>query len=54
MLRIDGILLCTRQRIGLQGHQRDNIDFAYDEGNFIAVLRLLAKSNNIIKESNIA
>ena len=40
---VECVLLCARQRIALQGHQQDNIDFAYpatrNEGNFIAILK---------------
>ena len=51
---VDAVLTCARQRIALQGHMQDKIDFnsppLLNEGNFIALLRLLAKNNTILKE----
>ena len=41
-------------RIALQGHQQDKIEFAspprHNEGNFISILRLLSKCNSDLKE----
>ena len=51
---VEGVLLCARQRIALQAHQQDRIDFALpairNEGNFIVVLRLLAKNKPMLHE----
>ena len=44
----EAVITCARQRIPLQGHKKDKIDFdsppLNNEGNFIAVLRPLAKN----------
>ena len=43
------LLTCAKQRIALEGQNQDKINFAriatHNEGNCIAILRLLAKSN---------
>ena len=43
----------SKQLIALQGNHQDKIDFTQEqsrnEGNFIAVLRLLAKNNQVCK-----
>ena len=53
-LIVEVVLLCARQKIALQGHQQDKIDFALpamrNEGNFIAMLRLLSKNNATLHE----
>ena len=53
-LIVEAVLLCARQKIALQGHQQDKIDFALpamrNEGNFIAMLRLLSKNNAKLHE----
>ena len=53
-LIVEAVLLCARQKIALQGHQQDKIDFALpamrNEGNFIAMLRLLSKNNATLHE----
>ena len=40
---VETVLTCSRQRIALQGHSQDKIDFSSpltsNEGNFIAILR---------------
>ena len=47
-------ILCARQRIALQGHKQDKFNFdsnpTHNEGNFIAILRLLAHSNLYLDE----
>ena len=47
-------MLCTKLQVALRGHSNDKVDFphasAANEGNFIAVLRLLAESNSTLKE----
>ena len=51
---VDAVLLCTKQQIALRGHRDDQVQFAEpptsNEGNFIAILRLLAESNPQLKE----
>ena len=51
---VEAVLLCARQRIALQAHQQHKIDFAgpasSNEGNFIAIVRLLAKNNAVLNE----
>ena len=48
------MLLCTKQQIALRGHRDDQVQFAEspasNESNFIAILRLLAESNPVLKE----
>ena len=43
------VFTCARQRVALQSHQQDKVDFSCfptgNEGNFIAILRLLAKAD---------
>ncbi|CAH3160002.1 unnamed protein product [Porites lobata] len=52
-LIVDAVMLCAKQQIALSGHRDYNIDFAeapaQNEGNFIAILRLLAESNPELK-----
>ena len=51
---VDAVLLCTKQQIALRRHRDDQVQFAEpptsNEGNFIAILRLLAESNPQLKE----
>ena len=51
---VDIVLLCTKQHIALRGHRDDQVQFAepptLNEGNFIAILRLLAEGNTVLKE----
>ena len=51
---VETVLLCAKQRIALQAHLQDKIDFTQEasknEGNFIAILRLLAKNNETLNE----
>ena len=51
---VETVLLCAKQRISLQGHHQDKVNFTQEplrnEGNFIAVLRLLAKNNGAFSE----
>lgn len=46
---VETVLTCARQRLALQGHQQDKVDFncpaTANEGNFIAMLRLVAKAD---------
>ena len=42
------ILYCGRQCIALRGHV-ENIESSYNPGNFIAMLRLLANHNPVLK-----
>ena len=50
----EAVITCARQRIPLQGHKQNKTDFDSppwnNEGNFIAVLRLLAKNIPELKE----
>ena len=52
-LIVDAVMLCAKQQIALRGHRDDNIDFAeapaQNEGNFIAILSLLAESSPELK-----
>ena len=51
---VNVVMLCAKQQVALRGHRDDKVDFAHasaaNEGNFIAVLRLLAESNPTLKE----
>ena len=51
---VEAVLLCAKQRIALQAHQQDEINFAgpasRNEGNFIVIVRLLAKHNATLNE----
>jgi len=51
---VDPVLLCAKQQIGLRGHRDDKIDFSKDpvqnEGNFIALMRLLAEKVPVLKD----
>ena len=40
----------AKQQISLQGHNQDKIDLTRNEGNFFAILRLLAKNNETLNE----
>ena len=50
----EAVITCARQRVLLQGHKQDKINFdsppLNNEGNFIAVLRLLAKNIPELKQ----
>ena len=47
-------MLCAKQQIALRGHRDDRIDFSEpatsNEGNFLALIRLLAKHDDHLKE----
>lgn len=49
---VETVLLCARQQIALQANHQDKVDFTQEplrnEGNFIAILRLLAKNNGTL------
>ena len=51
---VEGVLLCARQRISIQAHQQDRVYFSVpalrNEGNSIAILRLLAKNKSVLHE----
>ena len=51
---VEAVVTCAKQIIALRGHQQDKIDFGspptHNEGNFIAILRLIAKNNPTLKE----
>ena len=57
-LIVESVLLCAKQRIALQAHRQDKIDFSREashyKGYFIASLRLLAKSNHILNKHLVA
>ena len=42
---VEAVIMCAMQRIALQGHQQDKIDFGsaplHNEGNFIAIVDCL-------------
>ena len=50
----EAVVLCARQRIALQGHKQDKLDFGnpptHNKGNFIAILRLLASGNDTLDD----
>ena len=52
-LIVDAVMLCAKQQIALRGHRHYSINFAespaQNEGNFIAILHLLAESNPELK-----
>ena len=47
---VDAVMLCAKQQVAFRGHRDDDIDVSKapieNEGNFIAILRLLAESNH--------
>jgi hypothetical protein len=51
---VDAVMLCVKQQITLRGHRDDDVKFAEpptsNECNFIAIIRLLADSNCVLKE----
>lgn len=51
---VDAVLFCANQQIGLRGHRNDKVSFddtpTANEGNFIAILRILAESNPVLKD----
>ena len=51
---IDAVIFCARQRIALQGCHQDKIDYSSEptqnHGNFVGVLRLLAKYNSTLDD----
>ena len=50
---VEAVLTCARQKVALQGHKQVKIDLSkpqcFNEGNFIAILRLLAKTNSTLQ-----
>jgi hypothetical protein len=48
------VLLCAKQQIAFRGHSDDEIQFAeqptHNEGNFVAIVRLLAENNPVLKD----
>ena len=54
LLIVEAVHLFARQKIELQGHQQDKIDYALpamrNEVNFIPMLRLLSKNNATLHE----
>lgn len=51
---VDAVVLCAKQQIALRGHRDDKINFSEpavsNEGNFIAIIRVLAEQNPVLKE----
>ena len=51
---VKAVITCARQRIALQGDHQDKIDFSElpqtNEGNFVALIRLLAEHNVTLSE----
>ena len=51
---VEAVITSARQRIAIQAHEQDKIDFNsqpnHNEGNFIALLRLIAKDDTTLKE----
>ena len=50
---VEAVLTCARQKVALQGYKQDKIYFSkppcFNKGNFIAILRLLAKTNSTLQ-----
>ena len=51
---VEAVIMCARQRVALQGHKQDKINFdsppTHNEENFIAIVRLLTHSNLCLDE----
>ena len=51
---VDAVLLCTKQQIALRCYRDDQVQLvelpASNEGNFIAILRLVSENNRVLKE----
>ena len=49
---VEAVIFCARQRIALQGSHQDKVDYSSEptqnQGNFVPVLRLLAKSKSAL------
>ena len=47
-------MFCARQQIAFRGHRDDKINFdeapACNEGNFVAIIRMLAECNSSLKK----
>ena len=51
---VDVIMFCARQQIAFRGHRDDKINFdkapACNEGNFVAIIRMLVECNSSLKK----
>ena len=51
---VEAVIMCGKQRIALQGHKQDKINFdsptTRNKGNFIALARLLAGTNSCLDQ----
>ena len=50
---VDGITFCARQQIAFRGHRDDKVNFeapTCNEGNFVAIIRMLAECNCSLKK----
>ena len=51
---VDAIMFCARQQIAFRGHMDDKINFdeapVCNEGNFVAIIRMLAECNSSLKK----
>ena len=51
---VDAIMFCARQQIAFLGHRDDKINSdevpAYNEGDFVAVIHMLAECNSSLKK----
>ena len=51
---VDAIMFCARQQIAFRGHRDDKINFdeapACNEGNFVAIICMLAECNSSLKK----
>jgi hypothetical protein len=52
---VDAVMYCARQQISLRGHRDSKINYddsttIQNEGNFVALIRLLASQNPVLKE----
>ena len=51
---VEAVITCGQQRMALQGHHQDKIDFSSqptsNEGNFVSIIRLLAKTNHVLMD----
>ena len=53
---VDAIMFCARQQIAFRGHRDDKINFdeapACNEGNFVAIIRMLVECNSSLKKAS--
>lgn len=51
---VDAVVLCAKQQIALRSHRDDKVNFSepavFNEGNFIAIIRVMADQNPVLKK----